>query len=68
MLELELVVVVERVAEIAIAIAAAEFALSFPTYRSREEAFERLRTPRTNDVVREKSQRGLPKTNQIILQ
>ncbi len=38
-LDLELVVVVERVAEIVIVIAAAEFALSFQTYRSREEAF-----------------------------
>ena len=68
MLELELVVVVERVAEIAIAIAMAEFAWSFPTYRSREEAFERLRTPKTSDVVREEHQRELPKMNQTILQ
>ncbi len=68
MLELELVVVVARVAEITIVIAMAEFAWSFPPYRSREEAFERSKTPKTSDVVREECHRGLPKTNQIILQ
>ena len=67
MLELELVVV-DLVAEIAITIAAAKFALSFPTYRSREEAFERSKTLKTSDVVREKYQRGMPKMNQVILQ